>query len=62
MVYDILLVLIKTCWGVSSIVLTLWALLEVEKEWLDVKHVRARVEQECMLHLQNIAALQHYLA
>ena len=55
-VYDILSV---THQGVSEIALTLQALLEVEKEQLDVKWGRARVDQECMLHLRNVAVLQH---
>ena len=43
------------------IVLTSWALWEVEKKRLDVEWGRARVEWECMLHLWNVAA-SHYLA
>jgi len=55
---DILLVWIKTHHGVSSIMSTL---LEMEKEWLNVEWERAGVKQVCMLHLWNIALLQHYM-
>jgi len=44
--YDILLVLIETHCGISSIMLTLWASLEVEKALLEVKQERVRTEWE----------------
>jgi len=62
MVYNILLVLIETCCGVSSIVSTSWGFLEMEKEQLEVKWEGAKNEQELMLHMQNVASSQHYVA
>ena len=55
--YNILLVLIETCCGVSSIMLTLWASLEVEKAWLEVKQERAKNEWESVLNMCNIDSL-----
>jgi len=54
--YDILSVLIKTHGEFLQL-----CQLEVEKEQLDVEWGRAVVEWECMLHLWNVAALQHYM-
>ena len=41
---------------------TFQAFLEVEKEWLEVKEGKAKNEQELMLHMQNVASSQHYVA
>ena len=55
--YDILLVLIETHCGVSSITSTSWASLEVEKVWLEVEQERAKNEWESVINMCNIDSL-----
>ena len=40
---------------------TSWGFLEMEKEQLEVKWEGAKNEQELMLHMWNVASLQHYV-
>jgi len=51
MAYDILLVLIEIHHGILSVVLTLWAFLELENAWMEVEQERVRIEWKLSSHV-----------